>query len=80
MLRHDPPREPPVVKGVTGQFLDAPIADAMATAKQAANGSDVGVLGTDIAKQCLTAGLLDEILVHVTPVLLGDGVRLFDSP
>jgi dihydrofolate reductase len=33
-----------------------------------------------VARQCLEAGLLDEILVCVAPVMLGDGVRLFDQP
>jgi len=38
------------------------------------------VLGANVAKQCVDAGLLDEVLVHVAPVLLGDGVRLFGGP
>jgi dihydrofolate reductase len=80
VLRHDPPAEPPVVKGVTGQFLDVGIEEAVAIAKQAAEGRDVVVLGANVARQCLEAGLLDEVLVHVSPVLLGDGVRLFDRP
>ena len=78
VLRHDPPREPPVVKGVTGQFIDAGIEEAVTLAKQAAHGGDVVVLGANVARQCLEAGLLDEIIVHVAPVLVGDGVRLFD--
>ena len=78
VLRHDPPSEPPVVKGVTGRFLDVGIEQAVKAAEAAAEGGDVVVLGANVAKQCLEAGLLDEILVHVAPVLLGDGVRLFD--
>jgi dihydrofolate reductase len=78
VLRHDPPAEPPVVKGVTGRFLDVPIDEAVAIAKDAAAGRDVVVLGANTARQCLEAGLLDEIIVHVAPVLLGDGVRLFE--
>ena len=35
------------------------------------------MLGANVAEQCLQAGLLDEILVIVAPVLLGDGTRLF---
>ena len=35
------------------------------------------ILGANTAKQVLDAGLLDEILVHSVPILLGDGVRLF---
>jgi dihydrofolate reductase len=80
VLRHDPPEEPPVVKGVTGQFLDVEIDEAVAIAKRAAEGRNVVVLGANVARQCLEADLLDEILVHVTPVLLGDGVRLCSRP
>ena len=78
VLRHDPPHEPPVVKGVTGRFLDVDIAQAVATAKKAAGDGDVVILGANIARQCLENGLLDEIIVHVAPVLVGDGVRLFE--
>jgi dihydrofolate reductase len=77
VLRHDPPAEPPVVKGVTGRFLDVSIEDAVRVAMEAAEGRSVGVLGANVARQCLEAGLLDEVIVHVAPVLLGDGVRLF---
>ena len=76
VLRHDPPAEPPVVKGVTGRFLDVPIEEAVRIAMEAADGRNVAVLGANVARQCLEAGLLDEVIVHVAPVLLGDGVRL----
>ncbi|WP_405141867.1 dihydrofolate reductase family protein [Sphaerisporangium sp. NBC_01403] len=52
----------------------------VAAAKAAAGGKYVNVLGASIARQCLEAGVLDEILVLIAPVLLGDGVRLFDHP
>jgi dihydrofolate reductase len=78
VLRHDPPSEPPVVKGVTGRFLDMGIDEAVGIAKKAADGGDVVLLGATVARQCLEAGLLDEIIVHVAPVLVGDGVRLFE--
>jgi dihydrofolate reductase len=78
VLRHDPPAEPPVVKGVTGRFLNLGIDEAVTVVKEAAEGRDVVVLGATIARQCLEAGLLDEIIVHVAPVLVGDGVQLFE--
>ena len=78
VLRHDPPSEPPVVKGVTGRFVDVGIEEAVRIAKEAADGGDVVVLGANVARQCLEAGPLDEIIVHVAPVLVGDGVRLFE--
>jgi dihydrofolate reductase len=80
VLRHDPPTEPPVVKGVSGRFLNVEIDEAVAIAKRAAEGRNVVILGANVAGQCLEAGLVDEILVHVSPVLLGDGVRLFSRP
>jgi dihydrofolate reductase len=38
------------------------------------------IFGADTARQCLEAGLLDELVVHIAPVLLGDGVRLYGGP
>ena len=38
----------------------------------------VTVLGANVAAQCLALGVLDEVLVSVAPLMLGDGVRLFD--
>jgi dihydrofolate reductase len=66
------------VKGVTGRFLDVDIEEAVTIAKEAADGGHVVVLGANIARQCLEAGLLDQVIVHVAPVLVGDGVRLFE--
>lgn len=79
VLRHDPPAQPPVVKGVTGQFLDMGIEGAVTVAKEAANGANVVVLGANVARQCLEAGFLDEIIVQIVPVLVGAGIRLFES-
>ncbi|TDE90795.1 dihydrofolate reductase [Occultella glacieicola] len=53
---------------------------AVGAARAAAGERDVNVLGADVARQCLELGLLDEVVVFVVPVLLGDGVRLFDRP
>jgi dihydrofolate reductase len=56
------------------------VRSGVAAATAAAGDKYVNVLGADIARQCLEAGLLDEIFLCVAPVLLGDGVRLFDHP
>ncbi len=53
---------------------------AIALAKEAAGDKYVNVLGADIARQCLEAGELDEVLTYIAPVMLGDGTRLFDYP
>ena len=61
-------------------FLADDLRDAVATATAAAAGKDVIVFGANLAQQCLRAGLLDEIVIHLVPVLLGDGIRLIDAP
>lgn len=61
-------------------FLSGSIREAIATAGAAAAGQDVVVLGASIVQQCLAERLVDEILLHVVPVVLGQGVRLFAGP
>jgi dihydrofolate reductase len=61
-------------------FLSDDLSDAVATATAAAGGKDVIVFGANLAQQCLRAGLLDEIVIHLVPVLLGEGIRLIDTP
>ena len=75
VLTHEPP-EPPD-PGVT--FLTGDIEEAVTTALNAAGGKNLEILGADVAGQCLQRGLVDEILVYVLPVLLGDGIR-FSPP
>ena len=75
VLTHQPPDEPE--DGVT--FLTCDLAEAVATARAAAGGKNLEILGADVASQCLQRGLVDEVLVYVLPVLLGDGVR-FSTP
>jgi dihydrofolate reductase len=60
-------------------FLSQDLRDAVATATDAAAGKDVIIFGANLAVQCLRAGLLDEIVIHLVPVLLGAGVRLIDT-
>ena len=75
VLTHQPPDPPdPDVTYLTGD-----IGEAVATALKAAGGKDLQILGADVAGQCLQRGLVDEILVNVVPVLLGDGIR-FSAP
>jgi dihydrofolate reductase len=71
--RPDPPA--PDVTYLTGD-----IGEAVATALDAAGGKNLEILGADVAAQCLRRGLVDEILVYVLPVLLGDGIRFYSSP
>jgi dihydrofolate reductase len=72
---------PPETSGDPGiAFVSNGIHDAVATAREAAAGKAVGIFGATIARQCLAEGLIDELVVHVAPVLLGDGVRFHDAP
>jgi dihydrofolate reductase len=64
--------------GSTVHFVTDGLESAVAQAKAAAGGKAVGVHGADTIQQLLNAGLLDEISVDVVPLLLGDGVRLFE--
>ena len=75
-------REPLAMKGgTTFYFVTEGIEVALDQATDAAGEKNVGVAGgASVARQYLKAGLLDELLIHVTPVLIGDGVRLFDDP
>jgi dihydrofolate reductase len=76
VLTHRPPKDTADDR-VT--FVSASLADAVATARAAAAGKNVVIFGANLAQQCLGEGLLDEIVIHLAPVLLGDGVRLFGA-
>ncbi|MFE3195506.1 dihydrofolate reductase family protein [Nocardia sp. NPDC059240] len=60
-------------------FLSCGVAEAVEIAGEAAGEKEVGVFGANLAGQCLEKGLVDEIAVHLVPILLGGGVRLFES-
>ncbi len=59
-------------------FVTDGVESAVAQASAVAGDRVVGVGSADVVQQCLNAGLLDEIVVNLAPVLLGDGIRLFD--
>jgi dihydrofolate reductase len=67
--------------GTTYTFVTDGIESALDQARAAAGNRNVSVAGgANVVQQYLTAGLLDELQLHVVPILLGDGVRLFDDP
>jgi dihydrofolate reductase len=74
-------REPVTKKGgTTFNFVTDGIESALEQARVAAGDRNVGIGGgADVVQQYLRAGLLDEIQVHVIPLFLGAGVRLFDE-
>lgn len=75
ILTHDVPQEPP--PGSVRFVTDA--RDAAAQARAAAGDADVMVHGAGAAQALLQVGELDELQLHVVPVLLGRGRRLFDN-
>ncbi len=77
VLTHRPP-DPSADPTVT--FLSDGLEAALEIGRRAAGDLDVEIFGADVARQCLAAGYLDEIAVHIAPVMLGDGVRLYDVP
>jgi dihydrofolate reductase len=76
VLTHDPPddeRDPSIT------FISGDIRTAVTTALEAADGRDLLILGADVANQALDEGLVDDILIFIMPLILGNGVRLFGA-
>jgi dihydrofolate reductase len=67
-----------VYEGSPFTFVTAGVESAVEQAKQVAGEKDVAVGAASIVQQCIRAGLLEEIHIDLVPVLLGEGVRLFD--
>ena len=76
MLTHAAPDE--AAPGHARYVTDG-IETCVAQAKAAAGGRDILLHGAAIAQECLCAGLLDEMELHLIPVLLGQGRRLFGN-
>jgi dihydrofolate reductase len=77
VLTHHPGDAVPA-EGVT--FLSCGPAEAVRIGLAAAGGKNLEVFSPTIGRQLLELGLIDEIDLHIAPVLLGDGIRLYDSP
>ncbi len=80
VLTHEAREPMPMQGGTTYSFVTDGIEAGLRQATAAAGEKDVGIWGgANIIRQYLTAGLLDEIQIHLIPVLLRGGVRLFDG-
>lgn len=81
VLTHHP-REPLVMKGgTTFTFVTEGPAAALELAREAADGKHISIAGgAGVAKQYLANGLIDDLQINLVPVLLYEGVRLFDMP
>jgi dihydrofolate reductase len=80
IVTHDV-REPlPMKGGTTYTFVSDGIESALEQARTAAGNKNVGIWGgADIIKQYLKAGLVDEMRLQIIPILLGNGIRLFED-
>jgi dihydrofolate reductase len=77
VLTHRVPQEW-VKPGSPFTFVTDGVESAIRQAKKIAGTKDVAVGAASVVQQCLQAGLLDEINIDLVPVLLGQGIRLFD--
>jgi dihydrofolate reductase len=79
LTRH--PREPLEMQGgTTFHFVTEGVESALEQARAAAGDRDVSIGGgANVVQQFLAAGLLDELVVSIVPILLGGGARLFDN-
>ena len=73
VLTHRPVDDPDVT------FLSGDVRRAVEIGLAAAGEKNLAVFGADVGAQCLAAGLVDEVMVWVVPVLLGAGVPLYRS-
>lgn len=80
VLTHEK-REPWIQKGTTTfYFINDGIESALVKAKKSAKGKDIRIQGgADTIQQFLNAGLVDECIIHIAPVIIGSGIRLFDK-
>ena len=75
ILTHQPPPDWPTDSTI--QFVTDGLHSAVAQARTAARGKDIGVASPDVIRQCLDASLLDELQINLIPVVLGPGLPLF---
>jgi dihydrofolate reductase len=80
VLSHHPRERLPMQGGTTFTFVTDGIESALAQARQAAGDANVSIAGgAQTVNQYLAAGLIDELRLHVAPVILGAGERLLDG-
>jgi len=73
-------REPVTLGDTTFTFVTEGVEAAVERARESAGGKDVSLAGgASVFQQCLRAGLLDEFQIHLVPITLGGGVRLFED-
>jgi dihydrofolate reductase len=76
IVSHSLPQDVP--DGGVYTFVDS-VEAAFEAAKKLAGDKDILIMGADVARQFLQGGLIDEISIHIVPVLFGSGTRLFEG-
>jgi dihydrofolate reductase len=80
VLTHQPREPVRMLGGTTFNFVTDGIESALAQAREAAGSKDVAIAGgAQTARQYLSAGLIDELRLHIAPIVLGAGERLLDG-
>jgi dihydrofolate reductase len=77
ILTHEPPADWPSDSSI--HFVTDGLHSAVEQAHEAAGDKDVAIATPGTVRQCLDAGILDELQVNVVPVLLGEGLPFFDG-
>jgi dihydrofolate reductase len=76
IVSHSVPQDVP--DGGVYSFVNG-VEAALETAEKLAGDKDIYITGANVARQFLTRGLIDEIFIHLVPVLFGSGTRLFEG-
>lgn len=77
ILTHEPPADWPTDSTI--HFVTDGLESAVAQAREAAAGKDIGVATPSLVRQCLDAGLLDGLQINIVPIVLGQGRPFFDG-
>jgi dihydrofolate reductase len=80
LTNHAPEVKPKESGKLTFTFLNGSIEEAILAVRKAAGDNDITIVGgASLLQQCLNAGVCNEILIGIMPVLLGNGLRLFEN-
>lgn len=79
VTHHPPEKHPKENDQLTFTFVTDGVESAVRQAKEAAGEKDVLILGADVFRQALKAGLVEELQMAIAPIILGKGLRLFEQ-
>ncbi|MDN7243857.1 dihydrofolate reductase family protein [Planococcus shenhongbingii] len=79
VTHHPPAKHPKENEQLTFTFVTDGVESAIRQAREAAEEKDVLILGVDVFRQALKAGLVEELQIAIAPILVGKGLRLFEQ-